>query len=90
MGAQGALLVTRDGTWRGYAPEVRTISAVGAGDSFLGALVARRVLGNNYDEALRYAIAAGTASLLSPGTGLSSREGIEAMLPRVRIETISR
>lgn len=89
MGEQGALLVTRDGAWRGYAPEVRTISAVGAGDSFLGALVARRVLGNGYDEALRYAIAAGTASLLSPGTGLSSREGIEAMLPRVRTETIS-
>jgi 6-phosphofructokinase 2 len=86
LGEDGAILVTRDGAWRGFAPKVEVISAVGAGDSFLGALLSRLALGHGYEEALRYGIAGGTAALRSPGTGLCNAEGLHAMLSRIRIE----
>jgi 6-phosphofructokinase 2 len=41
LGAQGAVLVTREGSWRTTAPEIEVNSVVGAGDSLLaGVLVA--------------------------------------------------
>jgi 6-phosphofructokinase 2 len=58
---------------------------VGAGDSFLGALTWRLALGRNLDDALRYAIAAGSAALLSPGTELCRLDDVERLLPQVTL-----
>jgi len=41
LGESGALAVTRKGAWRAYAPSVQVVSTVGAGDSFLGAMIVR-------------------------------------------------
>src|SRR5690606_39593354 len=47
LGDDGALLVAREQAWRAHAPKVETLSAVGAGDSFLGALLAALVMGRD-------------------------------------------
>lgn len=70
LGAEGALLVTEDGAWRASAPKVSPLSTVGAGDSFLAALLIGLSSGAAPGQALRQAVAAGAAALLDPGTGL--------------------
>ncbi len=70
LGDEGALLVGKDFAFSARAPRVETISSVGAGDSFLAVLVMALSRDKAPAEALKLAVAAGSAALLSPGTGL--------------------
>jgi 6-phosphofructokinase 2 len=70
MGHLGAVLMTRDRVLRASPIAIAPLGSVGAGDSFLGALVYRLASGGDLDEAFRLATAAGAAALLNPGTGL--------------------
>lgn len=51
------------------APQVEPVSVVGAGDVLLAAFLAGRLEGRAADDALRLAVAAGTASTLEVGAG---------------------
>ena len=86
LGERGALAVTRDGAWRAHAPSVHVVSTVGAGDSFLGAMILRLSQGADVSESLRYAVAAGTAALLAPGTELAQPADTDQLLARVQVE----
>lgn len=88
LGADGALLATRDGVWRASAPAVDVVSAVGAGDSFLAAMVLGLASGSAPEEAFRRGVAAGSAALLSPGTELCRAEDVERLVREVRVEPI--
>lgn len=85
MGGAGALLVTRDSAAHGVPPSVKRGSAVGAGDSFLAGLLAQLAQGVQPQGALRFAIACGSATAGTLGTGLCTLAGIEALLPKVRV-----
>lgn len=86
MGHLGAALVTRDRTWRAKSLPIIPQSAVGAGDSFLGALVLRLASGTDLSAAFRYAMAAGAAALLNPGTELCRTADVERLAEQVVIE----
>lgn len=86
QGAEGALLVTQDDAWFAPALAIRPVSTVGAGDSFLGGLLWALQQNLPGAEALRYAMAAGAAALLSPGTELGSRASVLDLLAEVRPE----
>jgi len=86
LGDQGALLVTKEEAWRARGLEIEVRSTVGAGDSFLGALVASLAAGKDMAKAFQYGVAAGSAALLSPGTGLCGREDVERLLAEVQLE----
>jgi 6-phosphofructokinase 2 len=88
LGDRGALLVTRDQAWRAQALQVELVSAVGAGDSFLGALVWSLASGHGMEEAFRYGVAAGSAALLAPGTDLCRREDVQRLYPQVTIQAV--
>lgn len=79
MGHEGALLAHAGGTVHLAAPDVVVQSAVGAGDSFLAALVLRLAEGLPIEEAFRWAVAAGTAAVLTPGTELCRRADVERL-----------
>lgn len=85
LGDQGALLVSRDIHIRASAIPVKIASAVGAGDSFLAAMVWRLVSGGNLEEAFRYGMAAGTAALLTPGTELSRKDDTDRLYDEVAL-----
>jgi 1-phosphofructokinase family hexose kinase len=55
--------------YRALAPQVEPVSAVGAGDVLLAGFIAAQVEGTPLEEALRDAVAAGTASTLELGAG---------------------
>ena len=88
LGEQGALLVTRDQVLSAQALAITPVSVVGAGDSFLGGLIWSLASGHPVETALRYAMAAGSAALLAPGTELCLREDIERLVNDVKVQTI--
>ncbi len=88
LGGQGAILYTEDGIWRVKVPKLPVVSAVGAGDSFLAAFVMKRTEGADYETALRWAGAAGSAAVLTPGTQLCRKEDVEALLERIEVKKI--
>jgi 6-phosphofructokinase 2 len=84
MGRDGALLVTPNQTRRLKAPDVPVKSAVRAGDSFVGAMTLGFAQGRAPEDAFAYGVAAGTAAVLTPGTGLCRREDVERLYDEVR------
>jgi len=89
LGEQGAILVTRDRALRAQPMQIEVVSAVGAGDSFLGGLVAAFAKGETIDDAFRLAVAAGSAAVMSPGTELGGEDDVRQLLPRVVIADIA-
>jgi len=88
LGAEGALLVSPDGAWGAPALPVRPVSSVGAGDSFLGTLVWALAGGRAPAEALRWAMAAGSAALLAPGTQLCAADDVRRLAPSVEVRPL--
>ena len=83
MGHLGAVLVTRERILRALPLAIRPASAVGAGDSFLGALVYGLAAGADFEASFRRAAAAGAAALLRPGTGLCLPADVENLADKV-------
>lgn len=79
LGAQGAVVVTADVVLRLSSPAVEVRSTVGAGDSFLGAMVLRLAQGHDLAAAARAGVAAGAATASMPGTELGERAHIERL-----------
>ncbi len=83
MGHLGAVLVTRDQVMRAHPLAITPVSAVGAGDSFLGALVAGLASGADLEYSFRDAVAAGAAALLNPGTELCLLDDVKRLAEQV-------
>lgn len=89
IGAGGAMLVRRDGdAVRLRAPTVKVRSAVGAGDSLVGALAVGLSRGDGLAEAAALGVAAGTATTISEGSALCAPATVEELLPLVGIENV--
>jgi 6-phosphofructokinase 2 len=88
LGEMGALLVGRDLVLRASAPKIVPVSTVGAGDSFLGAMVCALANGQDMRGALRLAIASGTAAMLARGTDLAHAADSERLSAMVQIDEI--
>lgn len=86
MGHLGAALVTRDEILRAPPIPITPRSAVGAGDSFLAALIWRLASGASREAAFRLAVAAGAAALINPGTALCRMEDVARLEGKVTIE----
>lgn len=79
LGREGALLAHADGVLRVPSLHVKAASAVGAGDSFVGALTWRLSQGHTIEDAFRFGVAAGAAAVMTAGTQLCGREDVFAL-----------
>jgi len=79
LGAAGAILVSAEGSAFLRSPTVPIRSVVGAGDSMLAGLTWSLYQGHDIQEAARYAVAAGAAAVMTPGTGLCRREDVDRL-----------
>ena len=61
-------------------------STVGAGDCMLAAALVMRERGLSDEEVLRCAVAAGTASITTPGTNLFYKDKYEEIYDRISVE----
>jgi 6-phosphofructokinase 2 len=89
IGAKGALLVTADLVQHFPTPAVKVASAVGAGDSMVGAMVLALDRGMSLVDAVRYGVAAGAATLMTPGTELCHRHDVERLFRTVAPVTLA-
>ena len=79
LGAEGALLASRDGTERLSAPGVPVESRIGAGDSMVGGIVLALARGDSMREAALLGLAAGSATVMTPGTELCRPADVERL-----------
>jgi len=88
VGPEGALLVRADGAWRAVPPVVPVQSAVGSGDSLVAGLCVKLAEGAHPADALRFGVACGTATAMTPGTELCHVRDVLSVHAQVRVEEI--
>ena len=84
LGSAGAVLATKDRVLRLASPKVETRSAVGAGDSFVGAMVWALADGRPLEDAFAYGIAAGAATAMTAGTELCRRADVQRLFETIK------
>lgn len=94
----GALLVTPQGSCHAKGPRVDAKSSVGAGDSMVGAMMARlyqlgikthqaasKITAEAMEQTLCWGQAAALATVITPGTELGKAQGIEAFVSQINL-----
>jgi 6-phosphofructokinase 2 len=81
--------VTATEAFRAQPMTIEPVSTVGAGDSFLGGLVAALAASQSLQQAFRVAVAAASAAVLSPGTELCRQEDVQRLLPEVKVSEMT-
>ncbi len=84
LGAEGALWVSASQAEWMRAPAVAVASSVGAGDSLVAGIVLGLSRGEPVREGVRLGLAAATASVMVPGTGLCRPEDVERVAAAIR------
>lgn len=83
LGERGAVLVTAERFLRATGLPVQVSSSIGAGDSFVAAMVWALNRDASLDEAFHYGVAAASATLLSAGTALCKQADVERLYREV-------
>ena len=88
LGAGGVLLVTEDQATFQRAPTVPIRSKIGAGDSSVAGITLGLARGLSLLQAVRLGVAAGSATVMTPGTSLCRREDVERLFTQMQREAI--
>ena len=88
MGAKGILLFSRKERYLASPPKVRVKNTIGAGDSAVAGFVYGLAIGKSLKKALIYAVAAGTATTLRPGTALCQKDDFLKLIPEITLKAI--
>ncbi len=83
IGDRGAILSTRDGETEIRPPRVQMKSGVGAGDSFVAALVFALASGWSMTDAARYGVAAAASAVTTDATELCHRPDVDAYFAQI-------
>ena len=84
LGSEGAVLATADGVLAAIPPRVTALSTIGAGDSSIAGFLSGISDGLSEFEALKRAVAYGTAACLTEGTLPPLSDDIRKILPEIR------
>ena len=87
MGADGAVLLTRDASYLCPALDIEPRGIQGAGDAMVAGLILATIKKLPPQELLRYATAAAAASVIRDGTEMCTREGFETMLKKCEVQS---
>src|SRR5262249_44425809 len=83
LGERGAVLTNGRCTLHAEPPQLDRGSAVGAGDSFLAALILGLIQKQPLDDLARFAVAAGSAVLTGTGSDLLNAAAVSELATRV-------
>lgn len=89
LGKDGAILVNKSGAWHAISPPMKPVCTIGSGDSFLAGLVLHLQNGMPDEQALRCAVASGSANTLSAGGGSFPRQSYESILSTTTLARIA-
>ena len=88
LGGDGAVLSTDSGTYVSNAPGIDVVSTIGAGDSSIAGFIAKFSDGASYEEALKMAIAYGSAACCVEGTKAPKIEDIKRFYNEIEVKKI--
>lgn len=88
MGKDGILYVSENVIMHAIPPEVKVVNTIGAGDSSVAGFLYGRYIGVSEEESLKYAVSAGTATTLKPGTALATLEDTINIKENVKLRYI--
>ncbi len=88
LGGRGAVLACGEGTYAASAPHISVRSTIGAGDSSIAGFLAAVREGKSAAEALRTAVAFGSAACLTDGTKPPIYDDILHLYENIRVERI--
>lgn len=88
LGRKGAILTDGDSALFCKSASVAVNSTVGAGDGMIAAASVMIELGASREEILRSAVAAGTASVTTPGTNLFYRDKYHEIYDKISVEKL--
>ena len=88
LGRKGAILTDGDKAYFCKSASVAVNSTVGAGDGMVAAAAVMIEQNAPYEEVLRCAVAAGTASVTTPGTNLFYKDKFIEIYRKIRVERI--
>lgn len=88
LGARGLLLIGKKERYLASHPAVSVKNTIGAGDSAVAGFVFGLAGNKTFKESLAFAVAAGTATTLMPGTALCRKEDFLQVLPQVQIHDL--
>ena len=88
MGARGILLVAEHEQYLAVPPKVKVENTIGAGDSAVAGFVYGLDKGKKPKDALVFAVAAGTATTLRPGTALCQKDDFLKLIPKIAVKAI--
>ncbi len=85
LGSRGAVGAYADGPLEAVPPRVNAVCPIGAGDALTAAYAWSMRSNPNHAEALRWGVAAGTASARLPGMNFASLEQAQEMYRKVEV-----
>lgn len=88
MGSRGILLIGEKEQYLASPPKVEVKNTIGAGDSAVAGFVYGLIKGKSLKEVLIYAVAAGTATTLRPGTALCQKDDFLKLIPEITLKAI--
>lgn len=88
FGAKGSAMATQNGRFFCQAPDVPVRSTIGAGDAFVGSLTLALSRGDSPETALKWGVAAASATVGTDGTALCDLETTKSWLPACHIEAV--
>jgi tagatose 6-phosphate kinase len=88
LGVEGAVGVSEGHAWHASAPAQSAANIVGSGDCLVGGLATALARGLGFEEVLRLGVACGAANALTPETGFIRIADVEALRPRVTVESL--
>ncbi|TDL32997.1 1-phosphofructokinase [Jeotgalibacillus sp. S-D1] len=87
MAGDGAVLLTKEASYRAQVPKGVVKNSVGAGDSSVAGFLAGREKGLSIEEAFRLSVATGSATAFSEG--LATADKIQKLVSQVSIQTLN-
>lgn len=85
LGAQGALLLCREGAFVATPPRIEARSTIGAGDSSIGGFLAEAARGASAEQMLCGAVSYGTAACMTEGTRPPRAEDVNAVRKQIQV-----
>ena len=79
LGANGALIVSKEGFQYQKAPEVVVKSTIGAGDSMVAGLIYAFINNESQKNIIKWGVSSGAAATMNEGSNLAQKENIEQL-----------
>ncbi len=89
LGSRGVVARSIEGLYEVIPPRVDSVCPIGAGDALAAAFVWATVRGRSFTEALRWAVAAGTATAMLPGLLFADLPKTKEVYKSVEVRAIS-